>query len=81
MVMAPYEKQFGINIKKEIDMLEQKSNTVLDLTKLRLAATESARYYRAKLDDAGRHEKCFHVTIGLGIAHPWWWHSHLGPLE
>ena len=41
------------NIKKEIDMLEQRSNTVLDLTKLRLAATESARYYRAKLDDAG----------------------------
>ena len=41
------------NIKKEIDMLEQKSNTVLDLTKLRLAATESARYYRAKLDEAG----------------------------
>ena len=30
------------NIKKEIDMLEQRSNTVLDLTKLRLAATESA---------------------------------------
>ena len=41
------------NIKKEIDMLEQKSTTVLDLTKLRLAATESARYYRDKLDAAG----------------------------
>ncbi len=39
-------------LKKEIDIKERRSKTVLDLTKLRLAAAETARHYKEVFKDA-----------------------------